>query len=48
MEGSRLLKCFVTVHGFANFELRTILDKGTNGVPYRTVVVRNENSLGHG
>src|SRR5437879_5433253 len=48
IEGSHLLECFVTVSRFANLELGTMLDKCSDRAPYRTVVIGNKNSLGHG
>jgi two-component system, chemotaxis family, chemotaxis protein CheY len=36
IETSRFLECFIAVNGFANFELRTILDKRSDRLPCRT------------
>ena len=47
IKGSRLLECFITVSGFANFKLRTMLDEPPDRASYRTVVISDKNSLRH-
>jgi len=40
------LECFSTVNGFGHFEQRTILDEGTDRVPYRLVIISDKDLLG--
>ncbi len=48
LEGFRFVNCFVAVNGLANLELGSAFNEGPYGVSNGSLVLGNENALGHG